>query len=162
PEALAAWLHGVAWRVARKLRAARRPASGPVEPPDPVADPARAAAWREVCAVLDGELHALPRRERDPLLLCYLDGLTRDEAAALGLAVALGFTAAPPPPAAPPPAPPAAAPPAPADQAGDPLPAGAVARIGSTRYRPGAGIDEAALSPDGRLVLTHSRRGVIL
>jgi RNA polymerase sigma factor (sigma-70 family) len=32
--------------------------------------------------VLDEELARLPERERAPLILCYLEGLTRDEAAA--------------------------------------------------------------------------------
>ena len=35
----------------------------------------------EMCAVLDAELQALPDRFRAPLVLCYLEGLTRDEAA---------------------------------------------------------------------------------
>ncbi len=87
PAALPGWLHGVAWRVARKLRT---PATVAAEAPDAVADdtanPARAAAWRELCGLLDKELHRLPPRLREPLLLCYLEGLTRDEAAArLGL-----------------------------------------------------------------------------
>ena len=38
-------------------------------------------AWREVRTALDEELQRLPERLRSPLLLCYLSGLTRDEAA---------------------------------------------------------------------------------
>jgi WD40 repeat protein len=37
--------------------------------------------WREVRTALDEELKRLPERLRLPLLLCYLSGLTRDEAA---------------------------------------------------------------------------------
>jgi RNA polymerase sigma factor (sigma-70 family) len=84
PEALPAWLHGVAWRVARKLRAAA-PACGAAAPEPAAAaalDPACAAAWRELCGVLDEELHRLPPRYAEPLVLCHLEGLTRDEAAA--------------------------------------------------------------------------------
>src|SRR5258705_117668 len=36
---------------------------------------------RELLATLDEELDKLPPRYREPLLLCYLEGLTRDEAA---------------------------------------------------------------------------------
>src|SRR5262249_23571697 len=37
--------------------------------------------WRDVRTVLDEELQRLPERFRAPLLLCYLEGKTRDEAA---------------------------------------------------------------------------------
>src|SRR4029077_11735839 len=37
--------------------------------------------WEEVRQALDEELQHLPERLRSPLLLCYLSGLTRDEAA---------------------------------------------------------------------------------
>jgi RNA polymerase sigma factor (sigma-70 family) len=36
---------------------------------------------REAFAILDEELHKLPALYREPLVLCYLEGLTRDEAA---------------------------------------------------------------------------------
>src|SRR5262249_18443100 len=38
------------------------------------------AAWHELCEVLDHELRRLPNRLRQPLLLCYLEGQTRDQA----------------------------------------------------------------------------------
>src|SRR5262249_34206788 len=37
--------------------------------------------WREACAVLHEELDRLPDEFRRPLVLCYIEGLTRDEAA---------------------------------------------------------------------------------
>ena len=44
-------------------------------------EPPRDAAWDELCLVLDEELRRLPERYRMPLLLCYLEGRTQDEAA---------------------------------------------------------------------------------
>ena len=46
--------------------------------PEPAAD----LSWREACAILHEELDRLPETSRLPLMLCYLEGLTRDEAAA--------------------------------------------------------------------------------
>jgi WD40 repeat protein len=55
-----------------------------------VADPAAAASWDEVCRALDHELVALPEVLRGPLVLCYLEGHTRDEAASvLGCSLAM-------------------------------------------------------------------------
>jgi RNA polymerase sigma factor (sigma-70 family) len=85
---LGSWLHGVACRVAvtlkRDLGRRRRHEHGVPEraPPDPAAE----VSWREVQGILDEELERVPERYRTPLVLCYLDGKTRDEAAhALGL-----------------------------------------------------------------------------
>jgi RNA polymerase sigma factor (sigma-70 family) len=81
-DALGSWLHGVAYRASASLqrRIARRQArEGPaveVAQPEP-AD----VSWREVRGVLDEELRRLPERFQAPLLLCYLEGKTRDEAA---------------------------------------------------------------------------------
>jgi len=44
-------------------------------------DPAAEVSWREAQAILDEELRRLPDRYRAPLILCYLECLTRDEAA---------------------------------------------------------------------------------
>src|SRR5262245_32678318 len=79
------WLHEAARRTAGALRrqiARRRvhehAAAGLADDPAPPdADP----SWREVGALLDDELARLPDRHRLPLVLCYLQGLTRDEAA---------------------------------------------------------------------------------
>ena len=75
------------------IRASRTgPPSGPATPPgrrrgllQNAARPAGADApdpsWKEACAALHAELDRLPDTLRLPLLLCYLDGLSRDEAA---------------------------------------------------------------------------------
>jgi RNA polymerase sigma factor (sigma-70 family) len=83
PEALASWLHGVAYRVARKARARRdRPAPPGEEAVDPAAaDPGHEAAWRELGRLIEAEVHALPQEYRLPLLLCYWEGKTNEEAA---------------------------------------------------------------------------------
>jgi RNA polymerase sigma factor (sigma-70 family) len=85
----ASWLFGVAARTARRLQARRTRrewvCGAGAEPADPHADD---PSWREVGAVLDEELQRLPEKYRAPLLLCYLEGLTRDEAAGrLGLSL---------------------------------------------------------------------------
>jgi RNA polymerase sigma factor (sigma-70 family) len=82
-ESVSCWLHGVAYRVALKARTATlrrqvRQAQTRNRPPD---DPAEDLSWRELRAVLDEELRCLPAKHPAPLLLCYLQGRTRDEAA---------------------------------------------------------------------------------
>jgi RNA polymerase sigma factor (sigma-70 family) len=85
---LASWLHGVAYRTARRAQtefarrhkherlAARREASATDDP-----------SWSEVQQVLHEELRGLSERYRAPLTLCYLQGKTLDESAAqLGVA----------------------------------------------------------------------------
>jgi RNA polymerase sigma factor (sigma-70 family) len=88
---LSSWLHGVASRVAANLKRerVRRYKREKDSQPRAVPDPAAEISWREVQAILDEELQRLPERSRAPLILCYLDGRTRDEAAErLGLSVA--------------------------------------------------------------------------
>jgi RNA polymerase sigma factor (sigma-70 family) len=79
---LPAWLHKTTCRIAAKLRRARvsrskAPLPGLSEYPAPEAQ----LVWLEVRQALDEELQRLPERWRSPLLLCYLSGLSRDEAA---------------------------------------------------------------------------------
>jgi RNA polymerase sigma factor (sigma-70 family) len=79
---LASWLHGVAHRVTLKARAraaARRRHEQQAATPDAL--PPDDVTWREVRAALDLELSRLPDRWRLPLILCYLEGRTQDEAA---------------------------------------------------------------------------------
>src|SRR6516225_3760837 len=80
---LASWLHGVAHRLALRAKAGaatrrRHEAQASVCQPMPPDD----VSWGEVRAVLDAELAALPEKWRLPLILCYLEGRTQDEAAA--------------------------------------------------------------------------------
>src|SRR5438128_2655231 len=79
---LPAWLHKTTCRIAAKVRKSRL--SAPNEPrPEPSVniDPESQLVWQEVRQALDEEMQRLPERFRSPLLLCYLSGLTRDEAA---------------------------------------------------------------------------------
>jgi RNA polymerase sigma factor (sigma-70 family) len=83
-ESVGSWLYGVAHRVAVRARvsAARRKrheeqaggrAGESAGEPD--------LSWRDAVAVLHEELNRLPECYRMPLLLCYLEGKSRDEAA---------------------------------------------------------------------------------
>lgn len=88
---LANWLYTTARKVARNARvtAQRRVRrEGRVAVPEAVS-PVDQMTGRELLATLDEELDRLPARYRAPLVLCYLEGLTRDEAASrLGLSPA--------------------------------------------------------------------------
>jgi RNA polymerase sigma factor (sigma-70 family) len=80
---LGSWLYGVAHRLALRARsdAARRRKHERARAEAPVAGPTPDVTWRELQAGLDEELANLPERYRAPLLLCYLEGKTQDEAA---------------------------------------------------------------------------------
>jgi RNA polymerase sigma factor (sigma-70 family) len=77
---LAGFLHGVAYRLAVRARR-RRMQSLPAEVCDRAIGPADGLAWKEMLGILDQELGKLSDRYRAPLVLCYLEGRTRDEAA---------------------------------------------------------------------------------
>jgi RNA polymerase sigma factor (sigma-70 family) len=91
-EALPAWLHGVARRVALKARAARirrsckaRPLALPTADPRP--DPLAELSARELLALLDEEVRRLPEKYRLAVILCCLEGRSQEEVAQL-----LGWT----------------------------------------------------------------------
>ncbi|HEV3447352.1 MAG TPA: sigma-70 family RNA polymerase sigma factor [Gemmataceae bacterium] len=82
-DSLASWLHGVAYRSARSLQ---RELARHWAREKPLADVADSRgtddlSWREMMHQLDAELERLPEKLRAPLVLCYLQGKTRDEAA---------------------------------------------------------------------------------
>jgi RNA polymerase sigma factor (sigma-70 family) len=77
---LAGWLYTVASRIAFKAKK-RATLQQAHERQAPAASSADDLHWRELRTVLDEELNRLPARCRLPLVLCYLQGLTRDEAA---------------------------------------------------------------------------------
>jgi RNA polymerase sigma factor (sigma-70 family) len=81
-DSVGGWLHRVAVRIALHLRARGRK----VSPADPAgaslaADPLEQLTVRELLAAFDEELARLPERYREPLVLCYLEGKTQEEAA---------------------------------------------------------------------------------
>jgi RNA polymerase sigma factor (sigma-70 family) len=81
---LGSWLYKVAHRIALRARgqsAARLQREAAVTRP-PVADPLDEISWREVQAIFFDEIAGLSEHYRIPLLLCCLEGKTRDEAAA--------------------------------------------------------------------------------
>jgi RNA polymerase sigma factor (sigma-70 family) len=79
------WLYAVAYHLAlraksgvERRRACEREASSASS-----VDPLSEVSGRELYSLLDAELQRLPMKYRAPLVLCYLEGNTRDEAAQL-------------------------------------------------------------------------------
>lgn len=81
--ALSSWLHGVAYRLSSRLKRdnARRQQREQKVAPGAGSEPFDEITWREAQAILDEELNRLPLKYRSVLILCYLEGKTRDEAA---------------------------------------------------------------------------------
>jgi RNA polymerase sigma factor (sigma-70 family) len=89
---LAGWLYKVAYHLSLRLRgaaAARRRAEEQAtdgRPPQAGEEPGADLEQRELRLALHEELDRLPEKYRAPLVLCYFDGHTHDEAArAIGL-----------------------------------------------------------------------------
>jgi hypothetical protein len=81
---LGCWLTAVAHRIAvrtRGQRAKRFAREMQADAPEPAVREGDGLLWREACGLLHQELDQLPDEFRLPLVLCYLEGLTRDEAA---------------------------------------------------------------------------------
>src|SRR5208283_330735 len=77
------WLYGVAYRTARKAKAAaaRRHLKEREVRHMPHPEPTGDEMWQELRPLLDRELHRLPDKYRVPVVLCDLEGKTRKEAA---------------------------------------------------------------------------------
>jgi RNA polymerase sigma factor (sigma-70 family) len=82
-EAVASWLHGVARRLAlaARGRGERRQARERRAADMRKTSVAPDRAWQELQATLDEALREVPQVYRAPLLLCYLQGQTQEEAA---------------------------------------------------------------------------------
>jgi RNA polymerase sigma factor (sigma-70 family) len=84
-DSVASWLYGVAYRVAVRARGAirrrqyheRQAAGGGVAMAVAKTEP----GWQDLRPVLDEELSRLPAKYSEPVALCYLEGLTNEEAA---------------------------------------------------------------------------------
>jgi RNA polymerase sigma factor (sigma-70 family) len=85
-DTLGRWLHGVSIRVSRRARAvarverARVRALDGLDPPDG-STTTSPESLREVRSAIDEEIARLPGRYRSAVVLCYLEGLTQEEAA---------------------------------------------------------------------------------
>jgi HlyD family secretion protein len=83
---LGRWLYGVSVRVASRARAVAGKERGWLTSLDRfdragAADPSDACQRDELRAVIDDEISRLPSRYRLPVVLCYLEGMTREQAA---------------------------------------------------------------------------------
>ena len=85
PESLGAWLCGVAHRIAvrTKVRTRRRTALERRADPPPGPSGEDDVDLPQVRRVLHAEVDRLPERFRGPVLLCYMEGRTNEEAARL-------------------------------------------------------------------------------
>jgi RNA polymerase sigma factor (sigma-70 family) len=80
-ESVGSWLYGVAYRIAAKLRAAALRRQRRQEPLGEVPADSAAAPRGDLKDVIDEEVSRLPARYRAPLVLCYLEGKTTEQAA---------------------------------------------------------------------------------
>ena len=82
PQQLGPWLYGVAYRTALKLQGQRaRRAARETPLPEQIVDKHSESIGSDLGPVLDEEINRLPTKYRLPVLLCYLQGLSSEEAA---------------------------------------------------------------------------------
>jgi RNA polymerase sigma factor (sigma-70 family) len=82
-EAVASWLYRVAYRVAVQAKvhfASQRAQEAAAAAERPTSDRPD-LSWRDLWPVLDEEMNRLPDKYRAPLVLCFLEGKTNEEAA---------------------------------------------------------------------------------
>lgn len=87
-ERLASWLHGVAFRIAMKLRrtSARRKVRETVAATHEASEPVSESSWNDLLAAVHEEVERLPETLRSPFVLCCLEGMRQHDAAGqLGL-----------------------------------------------------------------------------
>jgi RNA polymerase sigma factor (sigma-70 family) len=85
PDCLGSWLYGVAYRTALQARSAaatrrrheHRAATIQAVESNPE------VMWRDLRPILDEEIHRLPSSYQEPIILCYFEGKTKEEAAQL-------------------------------------------------------------------------------
>lgn len=82
-QSVSSWLYGVAVRVAKNLNSsvAARSKHERQAREMPKHDASSETAWEELRPVLDEELDRLPEKYRAPVVLCYLEGKTNQQAA---------------------------------------------------------------------------------
>jgi RNA polymerase sigma factor (sigma-70 family) len=82
-DSVVAWLYGVARRIAlrAKAQAAARRSRERQANPMPRADRLEELTWQELRSALDEEVGALPEKYRAPVVLCYLEGKSYEQAA---------------------------------------------------------------------------------
>ena len=79
---LGPWLHGVAARICHRARLVKGRRREEQIPPGGLADPpGQNQALADLGQVLDEELRRLPEKYREPVVLCYLEGQSQEEAA---------------------------------------------------------------------------------
>jgi RNA polymerase sigma-70 factor (ECF subfamily) len=82
PDRLANWLYGVAYRIAAKAKAgAGRRRAHEQRRMEMVREAVPPEDRPELLEILDEEIHRLPGKYRLPIVLCYVNGLSHDEAA---------------------------------------------------------------------------------
>ncbi len=82
-DSVGCWLYGVAYRLAQKARVQRsqqQKSESRLTVEQCTNDPLAELTVREAQAIVDEELACLPEKYRAPLVLCCLEGKTRDEA----------------------------------------------------------------------------------
>jgi RNA polymerase sigma-70 factor (ECF subfamily) len=81
-ESVGSWLYGVAFRCASRLKAATaRRRAHERQAGDVQANSVAELPWQDLRPILDEELNRLPEKYRAPVVLCYLEGKTNEQAA---------------------------------------------------------------------------------